>query len=464
MSIFLYFRNQIYMCSVMIHGMRLLFAVLMMGATAAMAQPAQQDMDAKYATGLVKAGTAAPDFKMKTPEGKTIQLSKFAKGKTVVLDFWASWCPDCRKDAPEVVRMYESYRQYGVEFIGVSMDTDVEAWKKAIGKFGIRYPQVSELKKFKETYIAKAYGVNWIPSMVVVGPDGQVKLSTVLTYKVDKYLKELTTGAYQGGQKGEVVSIDGDHGRLKALIQKPELKPGEKCPMVIFCHGFNGTMNGPLFELVADTLQAHGIASIRFDFNGHGESEGEFKDMTVPNEIEDAKKVVEYVRDLKYVSSLAIVGHSQGGVVASMTAGLLSEELGEPAFKAVALMAPAAVLRDDAIRGSTMGKTYDPFDPGEYVELWGGLKLGGNYIRTAFSLPIYETAAKYQGPALIIHGNADRVVPYTYGERFHQIWPKSKLVIQEYFDHGFSQNVYRTTDIVSEYLIKQLNSIKVSDR
>ena len=448
----------------MIHGMRLLFAVLMMGATVAMAQPAQQDMDAKYATGLVKAGTAAPDFKMKPPEGKTIQLSKFAKGKTVVLDFWASWCPDCRKDAPEVVRMYESYRQYGVEFIGVSMDTDVEAWKKAIGKFGIRYPQVSELKKFKETDIAKAYGVNWIPSMVVVGPDGQVKLSTVLTYKVDKYLKELTTGAYQGGQKGEVVSIDGDHGRLKALIQKPKLKPGEKCPMVIFCHGFNGTMNGPLFELVADTLQAHGIASIRFDFNGHGESEGEFKDMTVPNEIEDAKKVVEYVRDLKYVSDLAIVGHSQGGVVASMTAGLLSEELGEPAFKAVALMAPAAVLRDDAIRGNTMGKTYDPFDPGEYVELWGGLKLGGNYIRTAFSLPIYETAAKYQGPALIIHGNADRVVPYTYGERFHQIWPKSELVIQEYFDHGFSQNVYRTTDIVSEYLIKQLNSIKVSDR
>lgn len=166
--------------------------------------------------------------------------------------------------------------------------------------------------------------------------------------------------------------------------------------MVVFCHGFSGTKDGPLFELIADTLQAHGIASIRFDFNGHGESEGEFKDMTVPNEIEDAKKVVEYVRDLRYVSTLAIAGHSQGGVVAAMTAGQLSEELGEPAFKAVALMAPAAVLRDDAIRGNTMGKQYDPFDPGEYVELWGGLKLGGKYIRTAFSLPIYETAAKYQ--------------------------------------------------------------------
>ena len=433
-----------------------LLALLLMGATAVKAQSAQPDFDDKYATELVKAGTAAPDFKMKTPDGKNFQFSKFAKGKTVVLDFWASWCPDCRKDAPEVVRLYEKYRQFGIEFIGVSMDTEVEAWKKAVEKFGITYPQVSELKKFKETDIAKAYGVKWIPSMVVVGPDGEVKLSTVLTYKVDKYLKELTTGTYQAAQKGEVVFIDGHHGRLKALIQKPELKQGEKCPMVIFCHGFSGTKDGPLFELVADTLQAHGIASIRFDFNGHGESEGEFKDMTVPNEIEDAKKVVEYVRDLRYVSTIAIGGHSQGGVVAAMTAGQLSEELGEPAFKAVALMAPAAVLRDDAIRGSTMGKQYDPFDPGEYVELWGGLKLGGEYIRTSFSLPIYETATKYQGPALIIHGNGDRVVPYTYGERFHQIWPKSELVIQEYFDHGFSQNVYRTTDIVSEYLIKQL--------
>ena len=431
--------------------------LLLVGVVAAKAQGVQKDMDDKYATELIKPGTVAPDLKMKTPEGKTVQLSKLIKGKTVVLDFWASWCPDCRKDAPEVVRMYKAYQQYGIEFIGISMDTDVEAWKKALEQFGITYPQVSELKKFKDTDVAKAYGVKWIPSMVVIGSDGQVKLSTVLTYKVDKYLKELTTGTYQAAQKGETVYIDGDHGRLKALIQKPALQPGEQCPMVIFCHGFGGTKDGPLFELVADTLQAHGIASIRFDFNGHGESEGAFQDMTVPNEIEDAKKVVAYVRDLRYVSTLAIVGHSQGGVVASMTAGILSEEQGEPAFKAVALMAPAAVLRDDAIRGSTMGKSYDPFDPGEYVELWGGLKLGGNYIRTAFTLPIYETAAKYQGPALIIHGTADRVVPYTYGERFHQIWPKSKLVIQDYFDHGFSQNVYRTTDIVSEYLISCLS-------
>lgn len=435
-----------------------LAALLLVGATVEVKAQfgPQKDMDSKYATELIQPGTVAPDFKMQTPDGKKFQFAKWAKGKTVVLDFWASWCPDCRKDAPEIVRMYRAYKQHGVEFLGVSMDTDVEAWKKAIEKYEIDYPQVSELKKFKETDIAQAYGVKWIPSMVVIGPDGQVKLSTVLTYKVDKYLKELTTGAYVPAKKGESVSIDGDHGKLSALIQKPELKEGEKCPMVIFCHGFGGTKDGPLFELICDSLQAHGIASIRFDFNGHGQSEGEFKDMTVPNEIEDAKKVVEYVRDLRYVSDLAIVGHSQGGVVASMTAGELSAEQGESAFKAVALMAPAAVLREDAIKGNTMGKTYDPFDPGEFIELWGGMKLGGNYIKTAFNLPIYETAAKYQGPAIIVHGNADRVVPYTYGERYHQIWPKSEYVMQEYFDHGFSQNIYRSTDLVTQFLLKTL--------
>ena len=427
-------------------------ALALMGWTAvAEAQMGPEaDFDAKYATELVKAGTQAPDFKMKTIDGKDLRLSKL-KGKTVVLDFWASWCPDCRKDAPEVVRMQQEYARQGVEFVGVSMDTDVEAWRKACQQYGMTYTQVSELKKMKETAIAKAYGVKWIPSMVVIDKDGRVALSTVLTYKVDKYLKELRPTGYQ--PQRERVSIDGDHGKLAAIIQKPVLPQGGQCPMVVFCHGFGGSKEGHIFELVADSLQKHGIASIRFDFNAHGESEGRFEDMTVPNEISDAKKVIEYVRDLRYVSKVALVGHSQGGVVAAMTAGELASDIA-----AVALMAPAAVLRDDAIRGSTFGKQYNPLDPPEYVELFGKQRLGRNYIKSAFTLPIYETAAKYQGPALVIHGTGDRIVPYTYGLRFHQQWPSSEYIQQEYFDHGFTQNIYRTTDYVSNFLIRTLGS------
>lgn len=430
--------------------------LLAVTATPATAQPTHKDLDTKYATELIKPGTPAPDFKLKTPEGKSLRLSQL-KGKTVVLDFWASWCPDCRKDAPEVVRLYQQYHPKGIEFVGVSMDTDVEAWKKAIADYGIAYPQVSELKKFRETAIAQAYGVKWIPSMVVVGPDGKVQLSTVLTYKVDKLLKEQTSPRQRGQE--ERVTIYGHHGQLAAIIQKPQLSPGQQCPMVVLCHGFGGRKEGQLFELIADSLQANGIATIRFDFNGHGESQGLFEEMTVPNEIEDAKKVIEYVRDLRYVDGVAIAGHSQGGVVAAMTAG----ELGAADIKAVALLAPAGVLRDDAIRGMTVDASgsYDPLDPPEYVELWGR-KLGRSYMTTAFSLPIYETAARYAGPAIIIHGNADKVVPYTYGLRFHQQWPGSDYVLLEYYDHGFTQNVYRPAELVADFLIRKLKTEKTS--
>ena len=113
---------------------KLLAVCLLMGVAVEMkAQTSsEEDFDAKYATELIKPGTEAPDFRMKTPDGEDFQFSEWAKGKTVVLDFWASWCPDCRKDAPEVVRMYRTYHQKGIEFLGISMDTDVEAWKNAI--------------------------------------------------------------------------------------------------------------------------------------------------------------------------------------------------------------------------------------------------------------------------------------------------------------------------------------------
>ncbi|ADE82030.1 hypothetical protein PRMUPPPA20_04130 [Xylanibacter ruminicola] len=167
----------------------LLAALLLAGfAINTKAQTTDEDLDAKYATSLIQPGTVAPDFTMNTPDGKPFSLSSL-KGKTVVLDFWASWCPDCRKDAPEVVRLYNDFHSDKVEFVGVSMDTNVEAWQKAINQYGISYPQVSELKKFKETDISKSYGVQWIPSMVVVSPEGNILLSTVQYQKVEKLLK-----------------------------------------------------------------------------------------------------------------------------------------------------------------------------------------------------------------------------------------------------------------------------------
>lgn len=412
-----------------------------------------QDFDAKYATELVKAGRVAPDFKMKTVDGKNFKLSKL-RGKYVVLDFWASWCPDCRRDIPEMQRMYERFSAKGVEFVGVSFDTDAQKWKDALQKYGIRWTQVSELVKFHDTQISKTYGVKWIPSMVLIDPKGKVVLSTVLWPKLERKLTELFP---EGKAKAveEKLTIPGSKGLLSAIVSRPEGATG-RIPTAIIMHGFSSNKNTQLMTLLSDSLLRHGIATVRFDFNGHGESEGKFEEMTVPNEIEDAKKVYAYVCSQPWADStrVALIGHSQGGVVASMTAG----ELGEKRVAAVALLAPAAVLREDAIRGNTFGAAYDPLDPPAVIPLMGGhLKLGGDYVRTAFRLPIYETAAGYHGPACIVHGTGDRIVPYTYGERFHNEWKGSEYDELPGFDHGFSQDPYRAVELASEYVAKIIN-------
>ena len=250
--------------------------------------------------------------------------------------------------------------------------------------------------------------------------------------------------------KSQNVSIDGDHGKLSAVIQTPDAE--KNFPIVIICHGFTGNKNETLLTNLANELEARGIASIRFDFNGHGDSEGNFQDMTVLNEIEDAKKVFAYVRDLKGVTSVSIAGHSQGGVVTSMVAG----QLGSENIKCIALMAPASVLRDDAIRGQIFDKHYDSINPPEVVEIFGGRKLGRNYIKTAQTLPIYETAERFHGKAFMVHGTGDIVVPYTYSLRYQKIYPGSKVELLENFDHSFKQDVSKAVKLVADYFAKEL--------
>ena len=154
-------------------------------APAATAQDA--DLDAKYATELLKPGTAAPDITLNTLDGKTFTL-KSLRGKYVVVDFWASWCPDCRKDAPNIIAMHRKFGGKGVEFVGVSFDKNRESWAAGVSKLGIPYAQVSDLKPMRESPVAQAYHIKWIPSVYVIDPEGNVALSTVMSDKVSAYL------------------------------------------------------------------------------------------------------------------------------------------------------------------------------------------------------------------------------------------------------------------------------------
>lgn len=148
---------------------------------------AADDLDAKYATELLKPGTEAPEIALNTINGKQFTL-KSLRGKYVVLDFWASWCPDCRKDSPFIMQLYKKFGAKGVAFVGVSFDKNVESWKNGVAKLGIEYTQVSDLKQMRESPVAKAYHIGWIPTVYVIDPHGKVALATVMSDKVSAYL------------------------------------------------------------------------------------------------------------------------------------------------------------------------------------------------------------------------------------------------------------------------------------
>lgn len=254
-------------------------------------------------------------------------------------------------------------------------------------------------------------------------------------------------------QTSDSLYVEGSKGRLFTIVDTPAMAPGERLPVVIVCHGFGGNCIGGLMQLLADDIVKQGMIAVRFDFNGGGRSDGEFKDMTVPNEVADLLCEVAWVKAQSWCKDVSLVGHSQGGVVVSMAAG----ELGYPDIRSEVLMAPAAVLRDDAIRGNTMGAMYDYWNiPGDYVQLpgWGGpgLKLGKAYIDAAVTLPIYETAQRFTGPALILHGTHDKVVPFTYGERYASVLKQSTLHLLPGDDHGFSLTAPQSAREVADWL------------
>ena len=107
------------------------------------------------------------DFTLQLFEGRTLALSEL-RGKVVMVDFWASWCPPCRKEAPELARVYREYQGKAVEFVGVDIWDSEEGAKEFIARYAIPYPNGLDAKG----KIAIDYGVTGIPEKFFISKDG----------------------------------------------------------------------------------------------------------------------------------------------------------------------------------------------------------------------------------------------------------------------------------------------------
>lgn len=244
-------------------------------------------------------------------------------------------------------------------------------------------------------------------------------------------------------------SIHGPQGALAYKITLPEVfdPDVDRCPMVILMHGIFSSKDYNPMPAIAQGLAQAGIASIRFDFNGHGKSEGQMQDMTVEKEISDAMAVFEYVKGLTYVSEISFLGHSQGGVIASMTAGRLAEK-GQEVPAGIVLIAPGAVIKNACQGGKFFNARFDPADPPEYIRCWGFMKLGREYLLTTQQLDIYGTASAYKGPVRILHGTKDSIVPMWCSEKYREIYgDKAELTVIEGENHTITR---RRSEVVRQ--------------
>jgi len=220
------------------------------------------------------------------------------------------------------------------------------------------------------------------------------------------------------GCQAQKASIRGPQGEIAYKVTLPDGFDTTKdhCPMVLLMHGiFSSKDLGPMPQLARGLAKA-GIGSIRFDFGGHGKSEGRKQYMTIERELAEARAVWDYVQSLPYVNDVGLLGHSQGGVVASMAAGRLTAESTVP--KGVVLVAPGSVIKEACQGGKFFNAHFDPKDPPEYVRCLGFYKLGREYLVTTQQLDIYGTTAAYQGPVLLLHGDRDGIVPMWCSERY----------------------------------------------
>jgi thiol-disulfide isomerase/thioredoxin len=150
-----------------------------------------QNLDSLYSKDLLKAGTEAPDFTLKTPNGPSFTLSS-QRGHYIVIEFWASWCKDCRKIKPMMNKISCSYSPDSVVFVGVSFDNDKEVWTKYLtSNYKDFIIHVSELKPWKETEVSKQYGIKWIPTFYLIDPNGKVVTATTDVNKLAIALKNI---------------------------------------------------------------------------------------------------------------------------------------------------------------------------------------------------------------------------------------------------------------------------------
>lgn len=241
---------------------------------------------------------------------------------------------------------------------------------------------------------------------------------------------------------------------LVGILHLPNhLKQDRKTPGVVMFHGFTGnkTEAHRLFVQVARRLCDAGFTVLRFDFRGSGDSDGEFEDMTLPGEVDDAKAALTFLTRQRRVDrdKIGVIGLSMGGRVAT----ILASEDDRVKF-AVLYSAALGPLRDRFLSQMSKDKL-EKLNSGEAVEILNGWYLKKSFFDTVDYLIPFNIMSSIRIPMLIIHGDQDFLVPLEEAERGYGIInglnDKNELYIVKGGDHTFSKKEH-TIEVINKTL------------
>jgi hypothetical protein len=196
--------------------------------------------------------------------------------------------------------------------------------------------------------------------------------------------------------------------RIVGITERPD-NPG-KYPVILMFHGFSGDhiVSGFKFPRVSRLLVEQGFATVRFDFRGSGDSEGNFEDMSILTELSDALEVFGYIKKKDFYNhKLGIIGYSMGGAVASLFAPKVQDT------NAVCLWSPAIFNKEVFQSGLMIKKLSEQ----SFIDI-GGLKISTVFAQDCEKTDAFEDLLKYRKKLRIIHGSKDESVDYTKVKNF----------------------------------------------
>jgi len=239
---------------------------------------------------------------------------------------------------------------------------------------------------------------------------------------------------------------------LCGMISNPTLDKTK--PIIILCHGFASSKDSRTWKGLEEILNKNNVSTFRFDFLGHGESEGNFEDITVSKSIEEVLSAISFIKKEGY-NKIGLIGGSFGGL-ASIVAASRSNDL-----FALALKSPVSIFGETMDYGKWREIKKEAKENGHtfYINSKGEkLRLNYPFFEDAEKVNGYKFAKKIKIPTLIVHGDIDRAVKIEQSKKTAELIQNCRLEIIKGADHSYTafEHFEKMLSLISQFIIKNL--------